>query len=256
MSLLPTHADGPSPFTAGARRQQRRPSRSLPLILRRLLRFPQMDFEFASWQMAYLIIAPRRVYRNIYYHKQTKNQWARDDPAFLVLLACLLCISALAWGLAYGLGIMGIVRAMLFMVIVDFLCIGSLVATFSWFVTNRFLTHNQMAHAVEQKVEWAYAFDVHCNSFFPVFLILYVVQFFFISLLKRSNWISLFVGNTMYFVSAVWYIYGTFLGYNALPFLIHTELFLYPIIICIILYAVSLFGFNVSQHVLALYFGN
>ena len=82
------------------------------------------------------------------------------------------------------------------------------------FVTNRFLTHNHMAHAVDQNVEWAYAFDVHCNSFFPVFLILYVLQFFFMPLLQRSNWISLFVGNTMYFTSIIWYIYGTFLGFN------------------------------------------
>lgn len=71
-----------------------------------------------------------------------------------------------------------------------------------------------MAHAVEQKVEWAYAFDVHCNSFFPLFLILYVLQFFFMPLLQRHNWISIFIGNTMYLTAAVWYIYGTFLGYN------------------------------------------
>lgn len=82
------------------------------------------------------------------------------------------------------------------------------------FVTNRFLAQNAMAHAVEQKVEWAYAFDVHCNSFFPLFLILYVVQFFFMPLLQRTNWISTFVGNTMYLCAITWYIYGTFLGYN------------------------------------------
>ncbi|KAL0077189.1 UNC-50-like protein [Phycomyces blakesleeanus] len=250
MSLLPTTNE-----YASSSHRQRRSSRSIPLIIRRIFRFPQMDFEFAMWQMCYLLIAPRRVYRNIYYHKQTKNQWARDDPAFLVLLASLLSLSAVAWGFAYGLGFVGILRAMLFMVLVDFLLVGSLVATFSWFVTNRFLAHNAMAHAVEQKVEWAYAFDVHCNSFFPVFLVLYVVQFFFVPLLQRSSWISIVVGNTMYFVSAVWYVYGTFLGYNALPFLEHTELFLYPIIICIILFAASLFGFNISQSVLALYFG-
>ncbi|KAL1934676.1 hypothetical protein VTP01DRAFT_6858 [Rhizomucor pusillus] len=257
MSLLPTTNNFSlnSSSTFDGSRRHRRPSRSIPVILRRLFRFPQMDFEFAMWQMGYLMIAPRRVYRNIYYHKQTKNQWARDDPAFLVLLASLLCVSAIAWGLAYGLGFVGILRAMLFMVLVDFLLVGSVVATFSWFVTNRFLTENTMAHAVEQKVEWAYAFDVHCNSFFPLFLILYVLQFFFMPLLQRHNWISIFIGNTMYLTAAVWYIYGTFLGYNALPFLVHTELFLYPIFICAILYIVSLFGFNVSQHVLALYFG-
>ncbi|KAI9494868.1 UNC-50 [Zychaea mexicana] len=257
MSLLPTtntYARSSPPSFDGSRRH-RRSSRSIPLIIRRIFRFPQMDFEFALWQMGYLLIAPRRVYRNIYYHKQTKNQWARDDPAFLVLLASLLCVSAVAWGLVYGLGMIGILRAMLFMVFIDFLLVGSLVGTFTWFVTNRFLTHNHMAHAVDQKVEWAYSFDVHCNSFFPLFLVLYVLQFFFMPLLQRSNWISLFVGNTMYFAATVWYIYGTFLGFNALPFLVHTELFLYPIVICVILYIASLFGLNVSQHVLSIYFG-
>ncbi|SAL97536.1 hypothetical protein [Absidia glauca] len=183
MSLLPTN----NPPSFGGQRRPRHSSRSIPLILRRLFRFPQMDFEYALWQMGYLLIAPSRVYRNIYYHKQTKNQWARDDPAFLVLFAVLLS---------------------------DFLIVGALVATGCWFVTNRFLAQNAMTHATTQQVEWAYAFDVHCNSFFPVFLILYVVQFFFMPLLQRSNWISLLVGNAMYLISSLWYIYGTFLGYN------------------------------------------
>lgn len=30
--------------------------------LRRLQRFPQLDFELAAWQLTYLCIAPRRVY--------------------------------------------------------------------------------------------------------------------------------------------------------------------------------------------------
>ena len=44
-----------------------------------------MDFEFALWQAVYLIVNPQVVYRNFHYRKQTKNQYARDDPAFLVL---------------------------------------------------------------------------------------------------------------------------------------------------------------------------
>jgi hypothetical protein len=69
---------------------------------------PLQDFELAAWQITYLFFSPRRVsvviavgsvkqedipdplycrYRNVYYHKQTKNTWARDDPA-LVLLQC------------------------------------------------------------------------------------------------------------------------------------------------------------------------
>lgn len=70
--------------------------------LRRLLKFRQMDFEFAIWQIIHLFIAPQKVFRAFQYRKrknqrkycfilndvllETKNQWARDDPAFLVLL--------------------------------------------------------------------------------------------------------------------------------------------------------------------------
>lgn len=68
--------------TAGAKRYK---------YLRRLLHFRQMDFDFAVWQMLYLFTSPQRVYRNFHYRKQTKDQWARDDPAFLVLLSIWLC---------------------------------------------------------------------------------------------------------------------------------------------------------------------
>lgn len=79
--------------------------------LRRLLKFKQMDFEFALWQMLYLFISPQKVYRNVNYRKrkyflfysflvpvlilcfclETKSQFARDDPAFVVLLVISLC---------------------------------------------------------------------------------------------------------------------------------------------------------------------
>lgn len=227
----------------------------MPLILSRLVRFPQMDFELALWQMAYLLIAPRRVYRNIYYHKQTKNQWARDDPAFLVLLASMLCLSAIAWGLVFGLGIVGILRAMLFMVIVDFVLVGSAVASFTWFVTNTFLRQNNTM-TNDQKVEWAYAFDIHCNSFFPIFLILYIIQFFFLPILIKSNYISLIASNLIYLTSMTWYCYGTFLGFNVLPFLVHTELLLYPIISFVFgFFILTLFGINLSENVIGFYFG-
>ena len=62
--------------------------------LRRLLHYQQMDFEFAFWQMVYLLSNPRVVYKNFTYRKKTKAQFARDDPAFLVLLAGWLVISS------------------------------------------------------------------------------------------------------------------------------------------------------------------
>ncbi|KAL8666236.1 MAG: hypothetical protein Q9168_007524 [Polycauliona sp. 1 TL-2023] len=39
-----------------------------PRFFKRLLKFPQMDFEMAIWEMTHLIIAPKKVFRSIYYH--------------------------------------------------------------------------------------------------------------------------------------------------------------------------------------------
>ena len=50
--------------------------------LRRVVTFQQMDFESTLDQMLTLCsLHPHRVYKQSYYRKQTKNQWARDDPA-------------------------------------------------------------------------------------------------------------------------------------------------------------------------------
>ena len=68
--------------------------------IRRIFRRDQMDFEFALWQAVYLIINPQVVYRNFHYRKQTKNQYARDDPAFLVLVSVFLSFtSGMRWQL-------------------------------------------------------------------------------------------------------------------------------------------------------------
>ena len=37
----------------------------------RLFKFPQMDFEMAIWEMTSLLIAPKKVFRSIYYHVMT-----------------------------------------------------------------------------------------------------------------------------------------------------------------------------------------
>ncbi|RIB05493.1 UNC-50-like protein [Gigaspora rosea] len=258
MPILPTTTPRSS-FHDEMHYKRRRPTywtASIPLFLRRLFRFPQMDFEFALWQMLYLCIAPRRVYRNIYYHKQTKNQWARDDPAFVVILSFLLGASAIAWGIVNGHGIVGILKMILFMVFIDFVVVGLVISTICWAFANRFLSHRRTVHAVEQTVEWAYAFDVHCNAFFPLYLILYVAQFFLMRVLTKQIWVCLFLGNSMYLIAVCYYCYITFLGYNALPFLLHAEMFLYPIILFLIIYFVSLFGFNISAIVLQLYFNS
>ncbi|KAG4918842.1 hypothetical protein JHK85_057123 [Glycine max] len=40
-------------------------------------------------------------YQHTKYHKQTKNQWARDDPAFVVICCLLLAVATLAYCAAF-----------------------------------------------------------------------------------------------------------------------------------------------------------
>jgi hypothetical protein len=51
------------------------------------------------------------------------------------------------------------------------------------------------------------------------------------------------------------YLYVTYLGYNALPFLIRSELLLFPVVVLFVGWVVSLLGFNVAKGVLGAYFG-
>lgn len=142
----------------------------------RLFRANQMDFDFAFWQMVYLFLNPNKVYRNFQYRKQTKNQFARDDPAFLVLLSIWFIISATGLSLVLHLHFLGFLKFLLWMVFIDCILIGIIVASIFWIVTNRFMKRE--SHGRED-VEWGFAFDIHLNAFFPPLLILHVFQLFF-----------------------------------------------------------------------------
>eukprot|EP00057_Strongylocentrotus_purpuratus_P031623 XP_785144.1 PREDICTED: protein unc-50 homolog A [Strongylocentrotus purpuratus] len=100
--------------------------------LRRILHFRQMDFEFAMWQMIYLLVAPQKVYRNFQYRKQTKNQFARDDPAFLVLLSVCLCASSVGFAFVLGLSFVGFLKFLLWVVCIDCISVGLCIATALW----------------------------------------------------------------------------------------------------------------------------
>jgi len=73
----------------------------------------------------------------------------------------------------------------------------------------------------QQSVEWLYAFDIHLNSFFPLWVLLYVLQFFLLIpiLAYPTSFVSTFFANTLYLIAGIDYYYITFLGYTGTPFL-------------------------------------
>ncbi|KAA0203537.1 hypothetical protein HAZT_HAZT006737 [Hyalella azteca] len=202
-SALPTPVNHrQSCMTAAAKRYR---------FLRRLFKFRQMDFEFAAWQMVYLFTAPRKVFRNSYYRKQTKSQFARDDPAFLVLLC--IWLGGLGFGFVLSLGLKDLFVFLLYTVFVDTLLAGAVVATILWFLVNQYLVKPTCQ---DQDVEWGYSFDVHLNAYFPPLLILHFVMLFFYNvLLYDDTLLSVLLGNTLWLLALGYYIYITFLGYSS-----------------------------------------
>ncbi|CDK26325.1 unnamed protein product [Kuraishia capsulata CBS 1993] len=238
----------------------------IPVFFKRLLRPPTLDFETAMWEIFYLIIQPKRVYKSLYYHKQTKNRWARDDPSFVLLLTFFITISAVAWGLVYSPGALSILKLIGYMVVVDFLVTGIVIASIGWVLANCIFKNRHLVSASgvsditspftdDSALEWPYCFDVHCNSYLVVWLCLYLIQFILLPLLTLSNWFSTLIGNTLYLFSLSYYFVITFYGYNALPFLSRTELILLPIpVLCVLWLVLTLLGFNVAAYLSDVYF--
>jgi len=228
----------------------------LPTYFRRMLKPKQMDFEYSFWLMRQLLASPRTAYRQTTYHKQTKNRWSRDDPAFVVICSLFMAVSASAYCISFGASVGQSIKTILGAVAVDFILLGIGLSSACWYLANTYLRAQSQSHQVEQKVEWLYAFDVHCNSYFPVFLMLYVLQYFLSPLLLSRSFFSSLLANLLYGFALSYYWYMNFLGYSALPFLQATDMFLYPIgIIGLMTLLAVLFGFNPAIFTLSIYFG-
>jgi len=178
-----------------------------------------------------------------------------------------LFVASLAYCVAFNDGSFVRVLTLVFWtILVDFLFVGVIVATIGWWASNKYLRlysgstnddDHLAGHSVVQSVEWLYAFDIHCNSFFPLFILLYVVQYMFIPGLYTTNFFAILLSNTLYLVAFGYYSYITFLGYTALPFLQNTQTLLYPFGLIIIAYFLALiFRFNATVFVINLYFGS
>ncbi|KAK4612176.1 hypothetical protein CLAFUW4_12754 [Fulvia fulva] len=241
--------------------QRRAHSMRIPPFFRRLFKFTSMDFETAVWEMTHLIIAPKKVFRNIYYHKQTKNTYHRADPAFSYLMSLFLLLTGLAWGLAYADGFSRTIRVALVFVLGHFLAVSLLIATAMFFLVGRVLGKRRQGLfgppvGGEEGLEFGYCFDVRFDlstnvairAFLPVWVFLYVLQFILMPLIAQDYWVSNLFGNTMYLLALSYYFVITFLGYNALPFLSRTEILLAPIPVLVILWLISLFTFDCATN--------
>jgi UNC-50 family len=153
--------------------------------MNRLIDVTQMDIQSGLDQMKTLISnRPQAVYKTAYYRKQTKNHWARDDPAFIALQIIFLLVASIAYCIAFRISIVSSISFILCSIIWHFIGSGILIATICRDIANRYLnnvsssangnvtSNTSSSLYVRQHVEWMYSFDIHCNSFFPVFVVL------------------------------------------------------------------------------------
>ena len=201
---------------------------SVKKMLKRLFKPNTLDFETAMWEIFHLIINPKKMYRSQYYYKQHqttgKNNYARDDPSFLILLTIFLCISAVAWGLAYSPHVVDILKLIVYMVFIDFYLTGIMIATCSWLATNK-IFNNTWGLGTQNKynvnyIEWGFCFDVHCNSFLMIWCLLYLVQFILLPVITiKKSFLSLLFGK-LFLPLSHWLLFD----YNILRDSIHYHL--------------------------------
>lgn len=238
----------------------------LTQYLRRLWAWDQMDFDSCFDQMVTLVGPPHqmsKVFKLANYRKKTKNQWARDDPAFALVQCGFLVVSALAWGIAClstRLTLGGYLLLVVKEVLGTWLLGGIIISSALVQLANHHLIEHSV-HTVAQTVEWLYAFDIHCNAFFVSFLLTHVVQFLLLPILLNDGLVPSLFANLLWSLSLASYCFVTHLGYRALPFLKHTEYFLYPVAAVVLLFILSVlfavvgFRINLTRMIMSSYFG-
>ncbi|KAL5443278.1 hypothetical protein PMIN06_003145 [Paraphaeosphaeria minitans] len=198
---LPRPTGGPSNF--GSTPSSRRNELRMPRFFKRLFKFPQMDFEMAIWEMMSLMIAPKKVFRSIYYHKQTSKTYHRPDPSFTYLLSAFQLLTSLAWGFAYASSAPSVLKITLVFIFVHFLLSSLVISTLNFFLIKYLLGPNSKilpgkrrglydlsANEGEGKeeLEFGYCWDVAIRAFVPVWVFLYVVQFLCMPLVGTDHW--------------------------------------------------------------------
>ena len=235
----------PSSLVASSSRWQSK----LPEYARRALHHDQMELDSALSQMYSLCTTPASVSKMTKARKVTKNHYYRDDPGFIVLQCFFLIVSSVVFGVALQSRILHVLYNILYSVAIDYFVVGGIAASATWAYANKFLMTSSHLHEVRREVEWQHSFDIHCNGYFPYFMITHVLQFALLPLLVQDTFLARLVANSMYTVALATYFYNTFRGYVELPMLARQQTFLYPMlgVVCIAVVATVTTSINMTH---------
>lgn len=197
---------------------------------------------FTITNVCFLFLA-KRTYLSNNSAAETKHTFHRPDPSFTYLLCLFLLLTSFAWSLAYTPAFSNVLKLALMFVFVHFLAGSLALSTAAYFLVGRFLGPGIAGLPGRRRqqglfgppsgtrgdiLEFGYCFDVSIRAFFPPYVLLYIVQFVLLPVIRHDNRASEFFGNLLYLAAATYWTVITFLGYNALHFLHHTQLLLSP----------------------------
>ncbi len=212
----------------------------------------------AGAQMGFAIYAPAKLYKLTTLRKQTRNSWARDDPAVAVALALLHSMAFIAWSIAYGTWNPVSWLWLAFKACVHVIVGCAVIATACWYVANKHLKHSiALPHTLDQEVEWLFAWDVACNASVALLVHLHVVPMLLAPLLLWDSFVATVLANLYLCVGVLHFWYVVVLGFMCLPFLqsSRVNLLLVPaVVLCGLLVSAIAVGLNVPRLLVGLYF--
>lgn len=187
--------------------------------LKKMIHIRQIDYYVAFTNIIYCF-KPKEITETAKIRKHLKNKYARDDPGFLIILILDLFISSISYSLAYGhynpLYMLNIFFIQTFLMLFT---AGILISLVCKIIIDKYFRNDDLGNNKEQKVEFVYAFDIHCNSFVPFYFFTAVIPFCLLPIVNgNGGFFQVFLSNTLTYLGVLYYFYVTFMSYFSLPF--------------------------------------
>ena len=126
--------------------------------------------------LTYLL--PANLFFFFFVFSETKNQWSRDDPAFVAVLTAFLTISSIAYGIGFRVGSVSAFVRLITASLLTFLGGGAAVATACWFIANKYMHRygvtredlgrvaiSQRNHALRNPRAWGYGKELTMEQY-------------------------------------------------------------------------------------------
>lgn len=105
------------------------------------------------------------------------------------------------------------IQLFFFQAFFSLITIGLILAFTLKYLVEKYLKNEELGYNRNQNVEFLYAFDIHCNSFIPLYFFSTIIQYIFLPLILTDSYFSTIISNSLYTIGVLYYFYVTLLGY-------------------------------------------